>query len=245
MARWPRLVAPEFPMHVTQRGHNRDGVFLDEQDFATYREILYEACVHSHCKLHAYALMSNHVHLLLTPMNLSGASRLMQRTGSQYVRYWNKRHHRSGTLWNGRFWSSIVDSDRYFLDCCRYIDLNPVQAGMVQQAHAYEWSSHRHLAFGIRDRMLTDHVSYNVLASNAELRQRAYREYCKQDVPGIAVDQIRSATRAGTATGGPRFVARIERLLQRPVTRESHGGDRRSRRRSFLAQELRTSLFSP
>lgn len=227
MARRPRLVAPEYPMHVTQRGHNRDIVFHDEFDFAKYRELLHRESVRTGCSIHAYALMSNHVHLLLTPTNRLGPSRFMQRVGSQFVRYWNKRHRRSGTLWEGRFWSCIIDDDRYFLQCCRYIDMNPVEAGVVRQADEYEWSSHRHLALGIEDRLVVPHITYLALAPTAELRHRAYSAYCRQETPAPALQEIRSATRAGSAAGGPRFVARIERLLARPVTRLSHGGDRK------------------
>ena len=215
-------------MHVIQRGHNRDATFHDAQDFECYREILWQASTRTACAIHAYALMSNHIHLLLTPANLLGASRLMQRAGSQYVRYWNKRHRRSGTLWDGRFKSSIVETDRYFLACCRYIDRNPVQAGIVADAQSYPWSSHRHLAYGLEDRLLTSHPSYEALAETAELRQATYREYCAPERPGNGAQAIRSATRCGAVAGRPHFVVSVERLLQRPAVRQAHGGDRKS-----------------
>lgn len=227
MARWPRLVAPKYPMHVTQRGHNRDVTFHDEQDFAVYREILLRASLRTSCAIHAYALMSNHIHLLLTPSDWLGPARLMQCVGSRFVRYWNKRHHRSGTLWDGRFRSSLVDNDRYFLACCRYIDLNPVRAGLAREAESYEWSSHRHLAQGVHDPLITSHVAYEALARTAAQRQLAYREYCAQGTSSRAADTIRSATRSGGATGDSRFIAQLQSLLKRPTTRRQHGGDRR------------------
>ena len=227
MPRWARLVAPHFPMHITQRGHNRDLTFHDAHDFASFRELLLQASVRTGCSIHAYALMSNHIHLLLTPPNSTAPSRLMQHACSQYVRYWNKRHSRSGTLWNGRFRSSIVDTDRYFLACSRYIDLNPVRAGLVREAQDYEWSSHRHLAYGVTDRVLTMHGTYQALGESPALRQGAYLSYCAEDRSTREVHDIRSAIRGGAAVGGRRFVARIEVLLQRPATRRAHGGDRK------------------
>ena len=228
MARWPRLVAPDFPLHITQRGHNRDVTFHDEQDLACYREILLQASLRTSCAIHAYALMSNHVHLLVTPINRLDPSRLMQRIGSRFVRYWNKRHRRTGTLWDGRFRSSVVENDQYFLACCRYIDLNPVRAGIVRAPEAYEWSSHRSLAHGIHDGLLTSHVAYEALAGTEQVRQLAYREYCLQGSPTHAAQLIRSATRGGAVAGSSRFRARIESLLKRPTMRHGHGGDRKS-----------------
>lgn len=228
MARWSRLVAPDYPMHITQRGHNRDVTFHDAHDFACYREILLRASVRASCAIHAYALMTNHVHLLVTPAHRTGPSRFMQSVGSQYVRYWNKRHRRSGTMWDGRFKSSIVDSDDYFLACCRYIDMNPVHARIVDRADAYEWSSHRHLAYGEPDALLTSHDSYERIAGTPELRQAEYITYCGTNSPSDMGRAIRSATRVGAATGERHFLASLERKLQRPATRHVHGGDRRS-----------------
>ena len=228
MARWPRLVAPSFPLHVTQRGHNRDITFRDEQDFSCYREIVLQESIRTSCAIHAYALMSNHVHLLLTPTDPLGAARLMQRVGSRFVRYWNKRHHRTGTLWDGRFKSSIVDNDHYFLACCRYIDLNPVRAGIVRDAASYEWSSHQRLAHGMDDALITTHAAYDALAESSLMRQFAYHEYCIQGTSDRAAATFRHAVRSGAATGDRRFIDRMERLLRRPVMRRAHGGDRKS-----------------
>jgi putative transposase len=227
MARWPRIVAPSYPVHVTQRGHNRDVTFYDAQDFANYRNILLRAAARTSCAIHAYALMSNHIHLLLTPPSRVGLSRLMQTVGSRFVRYWNRRHQRTGTLWDGRFKSSLVDTDRYFLACSRYIDLNPVRAGIVQRAESYEWSSHRHLAHGAADGLIQTHVAYDVLGATARLRQVAYAEFCAERTQLRATNALRSAIQRGAA-GDARFLAQVEALLQRPTQRRAHGGDRRS-----------------
>jgi putative transposase len=228
MPRWPRLVSPAFPMHITQRGHNRQVTFYDQYDCAYYLETLLEASALAYCKIHAYALMRNHIHLLITPANKSGPARLLQRIGSRYVRYWNKRHHRSGTMWEGRFRSSIVDSDRYFLTCSRYIDMNPVRAGVVADAEAYRWSSYRRLAEGAADALVTPHAAYLALGASGDQRQRAYRDLCRRTEPAHSADVIRTATHNGSASGDDRFHARLEQLLKRPTVRASHGGDRKS-----------------
>ncbi len=227
MARMPRLIAPGFPIHLTQRCHNRELKFHDEMDFAHFREILMHASRSTSCAVHAYALMSNHIHLLLTASHPLGPSRLMQRVGSRFVRHWNTRHRRSGTLWDGRFHSMIVGSDRYFLACCRYIDLNPVRAGIVRHAVEYEWSSHRHLAHGGCDELLTSHGAYNALGMTPDARQAAYRAFCSADAPRREIEAIRAASLGCAAVGESRALRRLEAQLKRRVTPQQHGGDRR------------------
>lgn len=228
MARWPRLLAPGFPIHVTQRGHSRGPVFLDELDFARFRDALVHASVRAGCAIHAYALMSNHIHMLLTADDPLGPAQLMRSVGSRFVRDWNRRHRRSGTMWEGRFRSSIVETDRYFLACSRYIDMNPVRAGMVSRANRYAWSSYRHLAEGAPDEVVSPHAVYAALGTNAESRQHAYATFCAQRQAPHAYDAIRVAVRGGAAVGDVQFLSRLGALLQRRVTRHVHGGDRRS-----------------
>ncbi len=227
MARWSRLVATEFPLHVTHRGHNRETVFHDEHDFARYREILLSSSARAGCEIHAYALMTNHVHLLLSTDTRLGAAQLFRRIGSTFVRYWNKRHRRSGTLWDGRFRSSVVDTDAYFLACCRYIDHNPVRAGMVEDPACYGWSSYRRLACGHDDRLVTPHAAYLALGTTSHERETAYREYCDWSEQGAAIRVIRHATRGGAAAGSSQFHARLETIVQKPTFRLLHGGARR------------------
>jgi putative transposase len=228
MARWPRQVLPGVPMHLVHRGNNRATTFRDRTDFEFYRESLSEASTRAHCAIHAYSLMSNHVHLLLTPEDPNGPARLMQALGSRYVRFANARHARSGTLWEGRYRSSLVGSPRYLLACSRYIDLNPVRAGMTGAPEEYPWSSNRHLAFGVPDGLVTLHPVYRDLGANPQARQATYRALCRCALDADTVDQIRRNTNNGSALGPLRFLAQVAEVIQRPSSRQPHGGDRRS-----------------
>ena len=226
MARWPRLSVAGVPMHITQRGNNRQPTFLCSDDFARYRQLLLSASASAGCAVNAYALMTNHVHLLVTPQSATSVSRLMQRLGGAYVRYFNRRYLRTGTLWEGRFKSALIDSPAYYLACSRYIDLNPLRAGLVTQPAEYEWSSFAHLAFGATDFIMTRHAEYLALGSTDDERRRAYRSLCN-DVRGQhACHAIRTATRGGSALGGAAFRQRMEETLRRRVTRLPHGGSR-------------------
>ena len=144
MARPPRTVIPGVPLHITQRGNDRVRTFHDDRDITHYREILLDSTRTLGCAVHSYVFMPNHVHLLLTPPDPSAPARLMQRVGARYVRYVNTVYGRTGTLWEGRFRSAIVDSDRYVLTCMRYIELNPVRAGLVREPELAKWSSFRY-----------------------------------------------------------------------------------------------------
>jgi len=228
MARWPRLVLPGVPLHVVQRGNNRTDTFCSDEDFGRYRETLLAAVQRTGCLLHAYVLMTNHVHLLLTPPDPAGASQLMQVVGRSYVRYFNARYARSGTLWEGRFKSSLVDTTHYLLTCTRYIDLNPVRARMVETPGEYRWSSYRRLAAGLPDQLVTPHAVYAALGASPDARQRAYATLCASEVAPAAVQSLRVALRGGAVTGEAQFRAAVERATRRTVTRLPHGGDRRS-----------------
>jgi putative transposase len=228
MARLPRFVVPGQPLHLTQRGNNRSACFIDSADFERYRQSLYEACRRSACAIHAYVLMTNHIHLLVTPLEECGPARMMQMVGQRYVRSFNARRHRSGTLWEGRYRSALIDSDHYLLACSRYIELNPVRARMAWRASQYRWSSYRHNADGEPDPLVTPHPLYQALGADAVGRQAAYRELFGLECEPIEADAIRRATLGGTVLGSPAFRQRIEESLRRPVTRLQHGGDRRS-----------------
>ena len=219
-------------MHVTQRGNNRIATFTDALDFAQYRSMLQHACAREGCAIHAYALMTNHVHLLVTPANTTGVSRMMQILGRLYVQSFNARHHRSGTLWEGRFKSALVDSSAYFLACSRYIDLNPVRAGLVDAPDAYEWSSYSCLGLGFSDSLITPHPEYLALGETASQRCHAYRALCGVVFPARTRDVIRDATRGGAALGTDEFRRQMARTLQRRVTRLPHGGSRQRAHRS-------------
>jgi len=228
MARWPRLSATDVPMHITQRGNNRASTFLCKHDFAQYRQLLFAASASEGCAIHAYALMTNHVHLLVTPQTATGPSRMMQILGRMYVRYHNARYQRSGTLWEGRFKSALIDSSAYFLACSRYIDLNPVRAAMVTTPEAYEWSSFAQLALGIPDPLVAFHPAYLALGRTAPDRCRAYRAWCFDAAGDDERDAIRHATHGGSALGSDAFRQRMAQRLRRRVIRLPRGGDRRS-----------------
>lgn len=228
MARWPRIVVPHVPMHIVQRGNNRTETFHAREDFAYYREVLIDASERTGCLVHSYVLMSNHVHLLLTPPDHHAASRLIQIVGRRYVRYFNARYSRTGTLWEGRFKSSLVDSTSYFLTCSRYIDLNPVRAGMVKAPIEYQWSSYRRLGTGAADRVVTPHPLYSALGATPAERRQSYAHLCASELPSTLLKSIRAAIRGGAALGVPAFRSDLEVAAQRTVTRLHHGGDRRS-----------------
>lgn len=175
MARMPRVVVPGYPLHVTQRGHNREPIFFTPRDRAAFLVDLSEAAAQHGCAVHAYVLMTNHVHLLLTPAEADGPSRLMQALGARYVGYVNRTYGRTGALWDGRFRSTVPDSDRHFLACSRYIELNPVRAGLVSDPADYPWSSFRANALGETDAVLSPHTLYLGLGAAATARQQAYR----------------------------------------------------------------------
>jgi putative transposase len=184
-------------LHLIQRGNNRTTTFHCAGDFLRYREVLHHASHRFRCAIHAYALMTNHVHLLVTPEDDRGPSRMIQLIGQQYVRYLNTRHRRTGTLWEGRFRSSAIDSERYFLTCSRYVELNPVRAGMVDDAHQYRWSSHGHNAYGDVDQLVTPHLLYRALGATPADRQEAYRSMFQAPIEPSTVEIIRRATNSG------------------------------------------------
>lgn len=201
MARLPRIAAAGFPHHVIQRGNDRQAVFREEADYARYLAWLRDVAVAHGLAVHAYVLMPNHIHLLVTPPTDSALSRAMQSLGRRYVRWFNDKYGRTGTLWEGRFRSAPIDADRYLLACCRYIELNPVRAGMVGSPELYRWSSYAHHA-GVRvDPLVTDHPLVWALGNTPFERQLAYRGLFDVDLPLDTLRSIRSATHRGRALG--------------------------------------------
>ena len=170
MARRPRHVVPGQAIHLIPRGNNRQAMFFADTDYRFYHEALEDAAVRYTCAVHAYVFMTNHVHLLMTPSSEEGPSRMMQSVGRRYVRYVNTTYQRTGTLWEGRFRSAIVDSDQYLLTCSRYIELNPVRAGMMKPPQHYPWSSYRHNALGQRDSLLEMHSVFRRLGPDEAKR---------------------------------------------------------------------------
>jgi putative transposase len=206
MARVARLVVPDVALHIIQRGNNRNACFAHDSDYLTYLSTLRQLSVKHECKVHAYCLMTNHVHLLVTPSRAEACGLLMRDLGRSYVLYFNRRHDRSGTLWEGRFRSCIAESSRYVMACYRYIELNPVRAGMVGEPGSYAWSSHA-ANVGLRpDPMLEPHCEYLALA-NVASRQAAYRGLFKQFLDEGMVRAIREATNGGYPLASDAFIA--------------------------------------
>jgi putative transposase len=198
-----------------QRGHNRHATFFAAADYCFYLHCLYQAAQKYGCLVHAYVLMTNHVHLLATPCSPQAMSRVMQHVGRCYVRYVNDTYGRSGTLWEGRFRATLVDTERYFLTCCRYIELNPVRARIVETPEDYRWSSYRCNALGIADELVSPHGQYSALGTTDEQRWQAYRALFRDQIAEDDLQQIRLMTREGWPLGGEPFKNEIERLLDR------------------------------
>lgn len=201
MGRLPRILPAGYPVHVVHRGNNRGDIFTCESDFLFMRHCLKEAGLGREVELHGYVLMTNHMHLLATPLEEEAISRLMQSATRRYVAYFNRRYGRTGTLWEGRFFSALVTTDRYLTACHRYIDLNPVRAGLAQTPDAYRWSSHRHYAFGTADALVTPHASIVALARDPDRRRAAYRALFDVPLSALELETIRRATRTRRPLG--------------------------------------------
>lgn len=215
MARRPRLTITGMPQHVIQRGNNRQATFFVDEDYRLFLAYLGEAAREHDCSVHAYVLMTNHVHLLLTPKQPHAVSRTMQDVGRRYVQYVNFRYRRSGTLWEGRFKASLVDTQHYFLACCRYIELNPVRAGLARAPDDYPWSSYRHYALGEENGLLSAHPEYQALGTSAMERQSAYHKLFTSTVDEAGLEEIRDTINRGWPLGSERFKDEIAAALQR------------------------------
>lgn len=229
MARQRRFAVPGQPQHVIQRGNNREIIFAADQDYLFYLEKLEEACRRFGCQIHAYVLMTNHVHLLLTPDTTTGIGQVMQSLGRHYVQHFNYQYRRTGTLWEGRYKATLIDAETYLLHCYRYIELNPVRAGMVKRPEQYRWSSHGFNALGSTDGLITPHHVYLQLGPEKQHRRNAYRALFRPALEENVDDAIREATNKAWVLGNDRFKAHIESLLDRQAAPRTRGGDRKSR----------------
>jgi putative transposase len=228
MPRKPRFILPGQPQHVIIRGVNREPIFLRNMDYHYYLKRLREAAEKNYCAIHAYVLMTNHVHLLITPEDSEGISKAIQVLGRYYVQYFNKTQNRTGTLWEGRYKSTPVDSEHYLLTCYRYIELNPVRANMVTHPADYPWSSYHHNASGQPNDIITRHSTYHSLGDNDKERQQSYRDLFKQEIDEEKLEEIRIATNREWVLGNENFKSWIERKLQRRTKPLPRGGDRKS-----------------
>jgi len=230
MARLGRYFIEGQALHVIQRGNNRQPVFFADDDLAQYRRWLTAAADEYGLSVHAYALMTNHVHLLVTPEREDSLPRTMQSLGRRYVRYINARHRRTGTLWEGRYRAAPIDSEEYFIACCRYIELNPVRAHMVAHPRQYRWSSYRAHAEGAEDALARFHDAFRRLGRSTTERQGAYRALIRERLDPAFVEALRAATNGGWALGSERFRKEIEVAAQRRAVPLPPGPKRKARK---------------
>lgn len=223
MSRKPRFALPGVPQHVIQRGNNREPCFYASGDYHRYRENLREAAEENDAHIHAYVLMTNHVHLLVTPGHPYSISHMMQDLGRKFVRYINRTYRRTGSLWEGRFKASLVDSEAYLFTCMRYVELNPVRAGMVPHPGDYRWSSYAANANGRSDFLLTSHPLYHALGNTEAQRQHAYRELFSLQLGASEIDDVREALNQELVLGRPDFKDKIEAMIKRQTRRGKPG----------------------
>jgi putative transposase len=217
MARQGRYFVAGQILHVIQRGNNRQAIFFEDQDYGLYREWLMWAAKRHGCAVHAYVLMTNHVHLLVTPDGKDSLPGMMQSLGRRYVRMVNHRYRRTGTLWEGRYRAAPVDGDAHFFSCCRYIEMNPVRAGMTKHPRDYPFSSYRANALGEADALVSPHPLFQRLGCGAEARQQAYRDLFRAKLDENFVAALRAATNGGWALGDERFQRQIAEAARRRV----------------------------
>ncbi len=217
MPRKPRFYVPGAPVHAVQRGHNRSAVFFADLDYLEYLRCLKQAADSCGCAVHAYVLMTNHVHLLLSPERSESVGRLFQSLGRHYVRYVNETYQRHGGLWEGRYRGSVIDSQAYLLSCMRYIERNPVRAGMVDHPASYRWSSYAANALGVSNAVLTAHAGYVALGRLPDDRQSAYRRLFEVVPASEELALFRCALQTGTPLGNEQFKGEIEAALRLKV----------------------------
>jgi putative transposase len=217
MPRKPRFYVPGAPVHALQRGHNRSAVFFDDLDYLEYLRCLKQAADSCGCAVHAYVLMTNHVHLLLTPGGADSVACLFQSLGRHYVRHVNETYQRHGSLWEGRYKCNVIESQAYLLSCMRYIELNPVRAGMVDHPAKYRWSSYAANALGVSNAVLTAHTEYMALGGSSNDRQSVFRGLFDGGLDSDELALVRCAVQTGTPLGNAKFKAAIEAALDLKV----------------------------
>ena len=227
MPRRARLALPGVPLHLIQRGNNRQACFFADEDYRFYLDWLTEQAAKTGCQVHAYVLMTNHVHLLVSADRAEASGALMKAVGQRYVQYVNRVYRRSGTLWEGRFRSCPIQEEAYLLVCQRYIELNPVRAGMVGHPGEYRWSSYRANGQGEDNAVIRPHSLYAALGLDVASRQAAYRELFRYELEPGLVDQIRRATNGNFVLGSERFAADAASTLGRRVLPGKSGRPRK------------------
>jgi putative transposase len=223
MARLPRLTVPGYPHHLIQRGNNRQAIFATKADYETLLAMLDENARKFEVELHAYVLMTNHFHLLATPATLTGLPSLMQAVGRRYVRHFNQKQGRSGTLWEGRYRSTLIQADRYLLACMVYMDLNPVRAGIAATAQEYPWSSHGHYIGLHDDKLLTPHSLYWSLGNTPFAREAAYAELVRAGIGEQQQQALTNSALQGWALGETDYVEELQKRTARRMSKAKAG----------------------
>lgn len=223
MARLPRLTLAGYPHHVVQRGNNRQPICLDTADFQTLQALFYENARKFGVSIHAYVLMDNHFHLLATPSTDEALPKMMQSVGRSYVRYFNDRYQRSGTLWEGRYKSTLIETARYLLACMVYFDLNPVRAGLVAQARDYPWSSHGHYSGLQADKLVTPHPLVWNLGNTPFAREAAYAQLVQDGISQGQQAALTDAVLRGWALGEEGFLSELQKKTPRRLSKSSPG----------------------
>jgi putative transposase len=229
MARLPRLTIPGYPHHIIQRGNNRQAIFGGSADYELLLGLIDEHARKQHVAVHGYVLMSNHFHLLATPETEEGIPQMMQAVGRRYVRNFNLRHARTGTLWEGRYKSTLIQAERYLLACMVYMDLNPVRAGMVADPADYPWSSYQHYIGRRSDKLLTPHPLYWELGNTPFARDEAYGALVRAGISESEKQALTDSALRGWALGEPDYVADLQRRTERRVAKV-HAGRPRTRK---------------
>lgn len=228
MPRGPRLVVSGYPHHTILRGNNRGAVFNADKDRRFFIGCLKEAKEKAKSKIYAYCLMTNHVHLLIEPSSDNGLGKMIQSLGRRYVQYINQTYKRTGTLWEGRFKSSLVSKDEYLLTCARYIELNPVRAKMVKNPGDYSWSSFHFKAEGKQDQVLDEDPVYKTLGKTAQERQANYKDWFKESIPKEELELLRHATQKGGIFSGKEFFDKVTESIGKEIVLRPRGRPRKS-----------------
>jgi putative transposase len=228
MARLPRFILPGYPQHVIQRGNNRQPILRDEEDYWFLWSKLRDAAEKFKCDVHAYVLMPNHFHLILTPWQDEGIGKLMQYTGRYYVQHVNGRYGRTGTLWEGRYRATLFDPAVHLLPASRYVELNPVRAGIVGSPDEYDWSSYAANVAGADDELVRPHAVYKQLGRAVRARRDAYRQGFDTRLDEAFIQRLRDATNKAWVLGDEAFCRDVESKLNRRALPRPRGGDRRS-----------------
>ncbi len=228
MARLPRYSIVNQPQHVILQARDGQNIYFAEQDYQYFHDCLDAAAYNYNLKLHAYVLMPDHVHVLVTPGNSDSVSRMVQSLGRNYVQYFNECYDSTGTLWEGRYRATVIDAKNYMLTCCRYIELNPVRNGLVEKPQQYRWSSYAHNALGETDEMITASREYQNLGDSDGERVKAYRKLFRQKLDAQQVEEITESALKGWVLGDARFAARIAKLSGRRATQLPRGRPRKN-----------------